>query len=92
MVSTWKRTDQSYQFYNMLCRVFIDTFAEGYENDHPDNGQVEGQLKLERHEAEWRRPRSAALQHPGPSMTDEKKCTKEKKNVISTCVINLMRF
>jgi hypothetical protein len=34
--------------------VFIDTFAKGYENDHPDNGQVEGQLKLERHEAEWR--------------------------------------
>jgi hypothetical protein len=70
--------------------VFIDTFAKGYENDHPDNGQVEGQLKLERHEAEWRRPGSAALQHPGPSMTIIKMY--KKKYVISTCVINLMRL
>lgn len=29
-------------------------FAEGYENDHPDNGQVEGQLEFKRHETERR--------------------------------------
>ena len=41
------------------------TLSEGDEDNHPDDGQIEGDFELQRNEIQRRRRRRTPLQHGG---------------------------